>query len=351
MIQPKMLSFYDHIDNLNRVDSIVAVKINEAVDRAGIHTMQITHRVKTAESVAGKLERKPEKYASAMSITDLVGFRIICYFTEQIDQICAIIEDLFDVDRDNCIDKSKVLSPNAFGYLSVHYICSLPKSDEYPEELCKYKFEIQIRTVLQHTWAEIEHDLGYKNEFGVPLHVRREFSRMASLLEVADEGFGRIKKELDAYRETVIDKLQRGDVEHVAIDTLSLREIMRYNENYLSLINDIAAITGGTISEANADPFIKQLCFFGINTLGGLDRAIRDYRELTMRIASDSLDGMEIDEFSSFVGLYYLNRAMLISGPYPESEVNLFYTLMGNRPAQVEHNTKRILSQREKYCS
>ena len=74
-------------------------------------------------------------------LTDLVGFRIICYFTEQIDMISAIIEKLFDVDRDNCIDKSKTLSPNAFGYLSVHYICSLKKSDEYPEGA----LQVQVR--------------------------------------------------------------------------------------------------------------------------------------------------------------------------------------------------------------
>ena len=63
-------------------------------------------------------------------------------------------------------------------------ICSLPKDKGYPEELTEYTFEIQFRTVLQHAWAEIEHDLGYKTEFGIPLDVRREFSRVAGLLEI-----------------------------------------------------------------------------------------------------------------------------------------------------------------------
>ena len=349
--QLKMMSYYDHIDELKQIDSIVDLKLTSAISDAGIHTMQIAHRVKTADSVIGKLQRKPEKYSSATSMTDLVGFRIICYFTEQIDKISAIIEELFDVDKDNCIDKSKTLSPNAFGYLSVHYICSLKKSDDYPESLCKFKFEIQIRTVLQHTWAEIEHDLGYKNEFGVPIHVRREFSRMASLLEVADEGFGRIKKELDDYSAIVIDKLQKGDVANVAIDTLSLREFMKYNTDYLALVKDISSITGATISEANADPFIKQLMFFRIADLGRLDAAIKSNRNLTLAIARDSLEGMEIDELSSFVGLYYLCRALLISGPYSESDINLFFSLMSTKSSMVGQNASRVLKLREKYMN
>ncbi len=347
--QLKMMTYYDHIDDLKQIDTIVDVKLSTAIKEAGIHTMQITHRVKTVESALGKLSKKPEKYHTATDMTDLVGFRIICYFTEQIDQISAIIEDLFDIDKDNYIDKSKVLSPNAFGYLSVHYICSLKKSDEYSERLCGIKFEIQIRTVLQHTWAEIEHDLGYKNEFGVPIHVRREFSRMASLLEVADEGFGRIKQELASYSAKVIDKLQRGDADDIAIDALSLKEFMKYNQDYHDLIGEISSITGASISEAPSDQFISQLCFLGITNLGSLTTAIKKNRDFTITIAHDSLEGMEIEELSSFVGLYYLCRALLISGPYGVEDINRFFGLQSAKPLQIEHNTNRILKQRETY--
>ena len=343
------MDYNNHIDSLKKIESIIDQKLSPALSEAGIHTMQIAHRVKTVESVAGKIERKPEKYQSIMNITDLVGFRIICYFTDQIDPICAIIEDLFDIDVENCIDKSKILSPNAFGYLSVHYICSLKASDEYPKDLCKYRFEIQIRTVLQHTWAEIEHDLGYKNEFGVPKHVRREFSRMASLLEVADEGFGRIKAQLDVYSKEIIDKLQKGDVANISIDALTLKEYMRYNSEYLTLINDIASITGAVIKEANADQFIRQLSFLGIDDLGTLNSALITYRDLMIDQANRSLAGMEIDEYSSFIGLFYLCRAILIKGDYSRKEINAFFSLTMTKPSQIEHNTERIMKERENF--
>lgn len=349
MIQLKMMSYYENIDNYKKIDSIVDELINNALTEAGLHTMQVAHRVKSAESVASKLDRKPEKYSKATDITDLVGFRIICYFTDQIDLISAIIRDLFDIDWDNCIDKSKSLSPNAFGYLSVHYICSLKHSGQYPDELCRYRFEIQIRTVLQHTWAEIEHDLGYKNELGVPIHVRREFSRMASLLEVADEGFLRIKYTLDEYSRKVIAKLKSGDVAEIAIDTLSLHEFMKYNSDYLSLVKDIASITDARVIESNADPYIRQLAYLGIEDLGVLVEAIRNNRDLAMRLAHDSLEMMEIEEVSSFVGLYYLCRAILIRGNFNSKDIINYFSLLTPNEVQIERNSTRILKQRARY--
>ena len=350
MIPIKMLSYFDHIEDYKELDALVEQKINNALNESGIHTMQIQHRVKTADSVAGKLDRKPEKYSSASDITDLVGFRIICYFTDQIDMISSLIRDMFVIDWNNCVDKSTTLSPNAFGYLSVHYICSLKHSDEYPSRLCRYKFEIQIRTVLQHTWAEIEHDLGYKNEFGVPLHVRREFSRMASLLEVADEGFLRIKHTLEVYSANVIDRLQKGEVADIALDTLSLREFMKYNSDYIKLIDEIAELTGANIIHANADPYLKQLSFLGIHDLGALVEAIRTHHDLAITLAKDSLSMMEIEEFSSFVGLYYICRAILIAGDYSEAELMKYFSMLTPKEIQAERNTARILRQRERYA-
>lgn len=349
MNQLKMMSYYDNIDNYKQLDDIVEKKLNDALDRADIHTMQIAHRVKTADSVSGKLARKPDKYATASDLTDIVGYRIICYFTDQIDMISSIVEDLFVIDRDNYVDKSKMLKPNAFGYLSVHYICSLKPSDEYPDSLTKIRFEIQIRTVLQHTWAEIEHDLGYKNEFGVPHHVRREFSQMASLLEVADAGFGRIKRELDRYSCIVIERLRTGNVTDIQIDSLSLREFMRYNEDFVNFTNSIAAISGAQLTEVNADPYIRQLEFFGIEDLGGLITLINDRRESALAMAESTLKDSEIDELASSVGLFYLCRAELVLGDYSKKDINRYYTILNTKDSLIGKKVEHVLKLREQY--
>ncbi|TMR94372.1 GTP pyrophosphokinase [Nonomuraea basaltis] len=104
------------------------------------------------------------------------------------------------------MDKRKALDPDRFGYLSLHYVASL---DTRRAELAEYKrfanngFEIQIRSILQHAWAEIEHDLGYKSRLGVPSTTRRRFSRLAGLLELADAEFVSIRDELRLYEKRV----------------------------------------------------------------------------------------------------------------------------------------------------
>ena len=93
-----------------------------------------------------------------------------------VDKLAKVIERNFKIDTENSIDK-RVMDPERFGYSSLHYIV------EYtPERLklieYKYftgiKFEIQIRSILQHAWAETEHDLGYKSKN----EVQRRFEEM-----------------------------------------------------------------------------------------------------------------------------------------------------------------------------
>ena len=227
--------------NINRVKSIIneyeskialfdkAAKeakeqICAALDDKSSMKIVVNDRIKTKNSLKKKLEKNVDKYHSLNDITDVLGFRIICYFVDDIGRISGAIEDIFDIDYDNSIDKRKLLNPNAFGYLSVHYVCSLKKSSIYDDDLCSLKFEIQIRTLLQHVWAEIEHDLGYKSEFAIPRSIRRDFSRVAGLLELADEKFSAIKNGLEGYTDIVREQIADNYVDEIYIDKISFDE-------------------------------------------------------------------------------------------------------------------------------
>jgi len=112
----------------------------------------------------------------------------------------AIMGDEFVVDNQNSVDKRKVLDADQFGYLSSHYVVKIKSSQvRRPgfERFGDCVAEIQLRSILQHAWAEIEHDLGYKNTEQLPEEIRRRLYRLAGVLELADKEFSAIKFNLN----------------------------------------------------------------------------------------------------------------------------------------------------------
>lgn len=161
-----------------------------------LHIHSISGRTKDSQSLRGKIARHKNKYKQLTDITDLCGFRIITYYEDEVDKIAALLRRYFSIDEENSVDKRKKLAADEFGYTSLHLIVNLPVNAKgiclsTRDRICKV--EIQIRSILQHAWAEIEHDLEYKNPQGTSADIRRRFSRMAGLLEVADQEFTSIR--------------------------------------------------------------------------------------------------------------------------------------------------------------
>jgi ppGpp synthetase/RelA/SpoT-type nucleotidyltranferase len=156
-------------------------------------------RAKTVTSYAEKIQRpgKAEKYGlnPVEDLTDLCGGRIILPTLDDVKKCCQVIEENFKIQWEDSEDKLDVLHENQFGYLSHHYIVQLSPDSIYlrdldiPDEIYHLKAELQIRTLLQHCWSVIQHDNLYKPNIKIPDKIKRQFYRIAAILEDADHEF------------------------------------------------------------------------------------------------------------------------------------------------------------------
>ncbi len=165
-------------------------------------------RPKLIASFGEKSQRKKAKYRDSVNrMTDLCGGRVITHTRTEVEAICEFIERYFDIDWDNTIDLSQRLKPTEFGYRSIHYIVKFkpgvfPTKDidvEIPEEVFDLKAEVQVRTVLEHAWADTAHLMSYKGAFRIPNKWERELAGVAAVLEGADSSFARIQAGLQRY--------------------------------------------------------------------------------------------------------------------------------------------------------
>ncbi len=177
----------------------------------GVHPT-IKYRVKTFESLYSKLQRRIQSGGNGHSAqpgtllpTDLLGMRIVCPFIEDIRHCEKIVERSFEVvEREQ---KGAQYSFHEFGYESIHYLVHpsreiIESYDLEPSFIC----EIQLRTILQDAWAEVEHELVYKADFSPfddPL--RRKLAALNANLSLADIVF----QEIRDYQRQLNQQLQR----------------------------------------------------------------------------------------------------------------------------------------------
>jgi ppGpp synthetase/RelA/SpoT-type nucleotidyltranferase len=229
--------------------------IKELISESNIDIVSIESRTKEIESFEEKTSRPEKNYKDPLKeITDLCGIRIITYYTEEIYKIAELLETEFEVDLENSIDKTKMNSPDKFGYLSLHYVIKLGEKRNELIEWKAYKdlkFEIQIRTILQHSWAAIDHKLRYKTKGEIPSILKRKIYRLSALLELADEQFLSIKKETESLQNDIDTSIDSGNLK-IEINALSLESFLNSNLKVDKII-EIASNCGYMTDEEEND--------------------------------------------------------------------------------------------------
>jgi putative GTP pyrophosphokinase len=277
------------VDPLSECGPRMAELARSALLDGGLTPHSVTHRIKQRSSTIRKIERKARPNYGLSDITDLLGLRVITYFDYEVDRAAQIIEKEFEVDRANSVDKRTKLDPDRFGYLSLHYVVALSESRRRLPEYKKFgtvKFEIQIRSILQHAWAEIEHDLGYKSEQAIPAPLRRRFSRLAGLLELADEQFTDIRQGLRQY-ENQVEVAVRDNELDVPIDRDSVAAYIRESSRLTQLEEQLAKSLGSTrelrLNALYAEARANELHAVGFVHLHDVDRALETNGEVLWR--------------------------------------------------------------------
>lgn len=173
-------------------------------------------RIKNEEALKKKITYK-NKYQHINEITDVVACRVITLFENDVDRLYECIKQNFEIVEYNDKRKKNYDDRIDFGYNSLHLLV------KFNDERCQfieyrdYKdivFELQIRTILQHSWAEIEHGLGYKSQYEIPKDIRRRLTRLSASLELLDEEFVYIAKAIDEYNKGIvhIEKVLKTDI-------------------------------------------------------------------------------------------------------------------------------------------
>lgn len=292
------------LPELERLLEEVLSKLREALERNEMLVTAVEGRVKTRSSLEGKLALKGAKYTTLSDITDLVGARIVTFYTDDVDRIASMVEQLFEVDWDNSVDKRMLHQLDSFGYNSLHYICRLPGYD--------FRFELQLRTTLQHAWAAINHDTGYKSGIEIPREYMRRMNRLAGILEMADDEFSRIRAELTDYRRRMQTLVQNGKLDDVLLDGDTFRSYLQLGT--LEALNKrIAAINQAEIQDTPFAPYLKVLSALKCNTLGDVDRLIKRCEEDAYLLARHQLGNTDLDIISSAIGLQNICIVCILS--------------------------------------
>lgn len=146
---------------------------------------KVSSRIKDFNSLRNKIADKQISDAnySVQSIGDMLGFRIIFGIKSQKEQFINLYKLKYKKYIIAFEEKEKFLDTDQFGYLSDHFDMQFEVEDK-----C-YRYELQLRTIAQDTWAEFSHSFGGYKKSEMPRHITRQISALAALFEIADNQF------------------------------------------------------------------------------------------------------------------------------------------------------------------
>ena len=342
--------YRERIPLCEKMQAFVADKLRTCLNENHIIVAGLESRIKSEDSLTKKLELKGHKYQCLDDITDIVGLRIITFYSNEVDIISALVEKMFDIDWENSVDKRKMLEIDRFGYMSLHYICRIPETvfkDPAIPEMNQMRFELQMRSSLQHVWANMYHDMGYKNDVEVPLEYQRDMNRLAGMLELADEQFGRIRKEIIDYRRKVQALVASGNFDEVTLDGDTFRSFLELKP-FIQLAQKIAAINQAELYEDSLMPYYQILLLMGMKTIGDIVQMRNECEEGAYQLALLQLAGTGLDIVAYSVALLNICIVFILKKGYGEAGLTQLFTILYGASTYNAQRAHRIFEQAQR---
>lgn len=298
--------------------TVVKRILEESLKRREIQVHSVEARAKDPSSFGRKASQPSEgdpakpKYPFPLAqITDLAGVRVIAFFPSTVTTIDEIVKEEFRIVERS--DKgAELIEEDKFGYQSIHYLVKLTAQRARLPEYGPFAdavTEIQVRTILQHAWAEIEHDIQYKSASVIPTEIRRRFMSLAGMLEIADREFQAIQDADRALTQQARSRVAAGQLESVEITPDALKAYL-----------DKALGPDGRMKEWSYSWTTKLLKRLGFRTLEQVAKCIRGYDDNQVsRVASGGRQG-QLSRFEYLLlagmGELYIQRHPWASEPW-----------------------------------
>lgn len=301
--------------------------VEKRLKKHGLVHFRIEARAKKLKSFKAKLAGDPQR-----QIEDHVGVRVLLFFRSDLPLAEKVFEKLLIIDPSSYVDKSEGHDDDSFGYRSVQFVGrtkqggwdSKPGDLEAMAPMMGTKIEVQLRTMVEHAWAEVEHDFRFKiGRDKLSPEINRRFALTAALLEQADTNLDSIRAEVDSDAVSPAGKSRGMD-----LSQSELRRFVQYNRESLALDRRVASALDLPIRKSlKATREITHASMnAGWRTYTDLVEGVKEHGNLGLRLAiacadtSRSLILLDYDDFETArafkgVGLYWTAIAATVVDP------------------------------------
>lgn len=271
-LQNDYVGWYEEIrPKYEALASTMEQVIRSALLAKGYKLISVTSRAKSVESYIEKIKQKYYENPCT-DVTDFAGVRVVCLTQDEADSICSVLKKSFTIHE--VVNKSECLGAEEGGYRAVHMICQIGPTRSKLLEYKLYsdlKFEIQIHTILQHAWAQLDHNRHYKQKSKLPKTFESDLLQISHSITNVDNDFNQLAKNIDEF-------LEAQNFQNAKYGSFNLPDIANSLSNNYPNNFDRPDLWVTLISPRHfiGIGILDELKIFGINTLEKFEKALSD---------------------------------------------------------------------------